>query len=364
MPFSQVRIIPINTVSRHLATGNTSSAPTGFYASDLQTNLRNGVRRAKPVDLFASGTTYSWYIRHCDDKSYRRPPNTLPGFEVWTACQVDANINAWAAFTPNYAGVESRLRAKIKDMNVNLAQSVAEYRQASKMFAGLAGDIYSTFRSFRFGWKFADFVRILQRPKSKQELAIANRWLQYQYGLKPLMNDLYGVSDALAKGIRDGMYLHVRSGVGDGFSSDVKTSDQNRLVTRVNARINGVARYKISDPTMKQVSQFGITNPLLLAWELIPYSFVVDWLFPVGRFLSSLDALNGISDLRVQTSCWEEHSIFFFGKYGGSAEFHGTRYNRNGVQGSLALPKLSYEPSDSLKAVANGLALLTQLRRR
>jgi hypothetical protein len=160
------------------------------------------------------------------------------------------------------------------------------------------------------------------------------------------------------------MYLHVRSGVGDGFSSDVKTSDQNRLVTRVNARINGVARYKISDPTMKQVSQFGITNPLLLAWELIPYSFVVDWLFPVGRFLSSLDALNGISDLRVQTSCWEEHSIFFFGKYGGSAEFHGTRYNRNGVQGSLALPKLSYEPSDSLKAVANGLALLTQLRRR
>jgi hypothetical protein len=241
------------------------------------------VRRTKPSDLFANATGYSVYEWTREDRRYVRPPSAAPGFRVTQPAQFDFS-HGFLDVSGKINEIHSRLRAKIKDQNVNLAQNVAEYRQASSMFAGLASDIVRTFRSLRSGRALADFVRILQSPRSSKELAIANRWLQYQYGVKPLMSDLYGVSDALAKGIRDGMYLHVRSKLEDAYVREFKSSDQNIIMWRWNATTRGIARYKISDPTMKTVTQFGISNPLLLAWELIPYSFVIDWMFPVGIF--------------------------------------------------------------------------------
>lgn len=40
-------------------------------------------------------------------------------------------------------------------------------------------------------------------------------------------------------------------------------------------------------------SRLGITNPALIAWELLPWSFVADWFVPVGDYLSLLDATLG-----------------------------------------------------------------------
>lgn len=334
----------------------------------LEVNDNTTVRRLKPVDLFANGTSYTAYTRKTEDRRYVRPPSVMPGWRVLQPSHYDFTFG-WHASADaiNTNLIHGRLRAKIKDQNVNLAQNVAEYRQASKMFGGLASDVFSTFRSLRSGRAFADFVRSLQSPRSSKELAISNRWLQYQYGLKPLMGDLYGLSDALAKKIRDGMYLHVRSSLSDGRSGFVQTTgDGNKAVGEWSAKIYGIARYKISDPSMKMLSQFGISNPLLLAWELVPYSFIVDLMFPIGNFLSSLDALNGTSDLRVITSKSEEHRWSVIHKYGneGPSSFYGKRYTRYAPVTNLLLPKLSYKPSQSLTAVLNGLALLTQLRHR
>lgn len=340
-----------------------SDTATGYYGVVIESNKTTLVRRVKPTDLFANGTAYSAYRRFVSDERFRTVSNG--GRQVTIKpVQLDANLTWIGDYPVNRTGMESRLRAKIKDMNANLAQNVAEYRQASRMFAGLAGDIFRTFRSFRSGKALADFLRILKTPKSKAELAIANRWLQYQYGLKPLMSDLYGTTEALAKGIRSGMYLHVRSKVSDGGTREFKSSDGSFVSNRVEITVHGTARYKISDPSLKQLSQFGITNPLLLAWELIPYSFVIDLMFPIGNFLSSLDALNGTSDLRAIVSSWEEHFVIYRAPQGGKGEFIGQRYIRDAPISNLSLPKLSYKPSTSLTAVANGLALLTQLRRR
>jgi hypothetical protein len=36
----------------------------------------------------------------------------------------------------------------------------------------------------------------------------------------------------------------------------------------------------------------GVTNPALTAWEVTPYSFVLDWVIGVGDFLSAINAWN------------------------------------------------------------------------
>lgn len=364
MPFKQTKTGPLKIVTTNYVTGITTVTESGYYGSVITSNLRNSTRRVRPADLFAGATSYSAYQWSTSDGTYTIPHKISPSAKTIQPCALDSSVLSGFFFeAPSTVGVQSRLRSKIKSQNVNLAQSMAEYRQTSKMFSSLAKDVFRTYQSLRSGRAFADFVRILQRPRTKNEQSVANRWLQYQYGLKPLMSDLYGVTDALATKIRDGMYIYVRSRTTETKFHSQKTGHLGTDVFRVINDIGGVARYKVSDPTMKMVSQLGISNPLLLAWELIPYSFVVDWMFPVGKFLSSLDALNGTSDLRAVTFSFEKHRYVYTAASGGTAHFEGIRYSRS-TSSSLALPKLSYKPSSSLTAVANGLALLTQLRHR
>ena len=36
------------------------------------------------------------------------------------------------------------------------------------------------------------------------------------------------------------------------------------------------------------------SNPLLTAWELVPYSFVVDWFVPIGDFINQYASTDGL----------------------------------------------------------------------
>lgn len=50
--------------------------------------------------------------------------------------------------------------------------------------------------------------------------------------------------------------------------------------------------YDVPSWALKDVSELGLSNPLSTLYELTPYSFVLDWVVPVGDWLSVLDAGN------------------------------------------------------------------------
>lgn len=60
-------------------------------------------------------------------------------------------------------------------------------------------------------------------------------------------------------------------------------------------RMRVIYEYSLGNSVFHNLSSFGVTNPASLAWELLPFSFVVDWFLPVGDFLSSLDAEFGMT---------------------------------------------------------------------
>jgi hypothetical protein len=59
-------------------------------------------------------------------------------------------------------------------------------------------------------------------------------------------------------------------------------------------KIRYTVYFQIDYPEMPNITRLGLTNPPQLAWELIPFSFVFDWLLPIGDWLSSLDATVGL----------------------------------------------------------------------
>ena len=132
---------------------------------------------------------------------------------------------------------------------------------------------------------------------------IPSAWLELQYGWKPLLADVYGAINHLSRASRYAIpYVEVR-----GFAKDtdpVESAVDNMFgATNVEAtaswkcerKCNVFLVYGIANPVLAELSSLGLVNPLEIVWEVVPYSFVVDWFVPVSGWLSALTADSGFS---------------------------------------------------------------------
>jgi hypothetical protein len=123
-----------------------------------------------------------------------------------------------------------------------------------------------------------------------------------------------------------------------------------------------------------ETSPFTYGNPAELAWEVIPFSFVVDWAIPIGDTLSALDALRGVTGIQGTESAkytrvtkgWirrpNYQGVYLTSSTPGSVYYKG---HQRSVITSIPLPPVPrWDPSSSWKTVANGLALLTAVNKR
>lgn len=58
----------------------------------------------------------------------------------------------------------------------------------------------------------------------------------------------------------------------------------------------------VRNKTLMRLEQFGLANPAVVAWELVPFSFVADWFVGVGDYLAAQTALLGLEVLDGGTS--------------------------------------------------------------
>lgn len=370
MPSPVLNLYPTD-VTRYTRNPNgtfTSTVIGSSPALQLQSTYDDVVRRPYPKDPWASGTGWQRVeLKKHMVSMGRRDISSTQWIEALPRYWWSGDLTNYTGY-PSTSALVERLRKKIKDQNVNLGQSLAEYRQTANLFNRAAQDVVAGFRSLRSGRALQDIARYFTRPRNRIEKDVANRWLEYQYGLKPLISDLYGSVDELNKVLLEGKYLYanVRERSTLAGTSFWPPDVANHLIEgygdyKVDFDIRLHARYRISSSAVKQLAQVGITNPLALAWEVVPYSFVFDWMFPVGNYLASLDALVGVSSFSYYT-IRRSNGVQIGATNGGRWTYTRSSYLRS-VSSSLPTPRLSYKPSKSLTAVLNGIALLTQLRR-
>lgn len=113
-------------------------------------------------------------------------------------------------------------------------------------------------------------------------------WLSYRYGWRPLLYDMDSFIDALIqlKDKRSRFSERVGYTTTTGASSFTSTYTQWYYEdTTINDLIEVSQRGSVVADIDIPTFQF---NPLQTAWEVIPYSFVVDWFVNVGKALSAL----------------------------------------------------------------------------
>lgn len=168
-------------------------------------------------------------------------------------------------------GYAQNAAAKIQTSGFDALTFITEFRQVPHMFINAA-------RKF-IGLKI---------PKNFRELS--NDWLEARYGWRPFINDLKNLNDAIRR-INEKTSISRRSARSHGTYTEnseqvlkylEKTAHFSRYITdRCTISCVGSVCADIEIPEI----QF---NPIMTAWELIPYSFVVDWFVSVGKVLASL----------------------------------------------------------------------------
>lgn len=146
-------------------------------------------------------------------------------------------------------------------------------------------------------------ARRYPRPKTVRENASAYM-LETKYGWLPLLNDVKSAAEKVASVILDEptpFIVRARAngkmnyaGNGDLTSDPVNTAHWNSfLVDGIRAQY--VVRYKFQSEYLAMAASLGLTNPMAVIWETVPFSFLVDWFIPVGTWLENLSAFHGLA---------------------------------------------------------------------
>lgn len=253
---------------------------------------------------------------------------------------------------------------KLKEDKVQLGQFLAEAKQSVNMLADSASKLFRLLLLIkRREWP--------KRPKGQQVFGVnaANLYLQWKYGWLPLCSDLKRLFDDAQSDTKSRpMVLKATRNIKSNWtsSSDVDYWDGRNQTVKATNTCQIMANVKPS--FLANANAYGLINPLSLGWELIPFSFVVDWAMPIGNFLEALSAPVGLDFLTGFTGQRLEGTIEANRKL--TSGWKGTPqsvsvdafvYRRTRLT-NFPFPQLYVKSPFSTGNVLSALALLRQLR--
>jgi hypothetical protein len=135
-------------------------------------------------------------------------------------------------------------------------------------------------------------VRFVRRFHPRQW---AKRWLEYQYGWKPLVTDMYQTYHQMmdfatyhlvrVEAKKTYRTRHVVEWPDEEFNGSLEKVTYR---SSYRMKVGGIAR--MEQDRLLALSGYTSLNPASLAWELVPFSFVADWVWNLGGYLRSLES--------------------------------------------------------------------------
>lgn len=194
---------------------------------------------------------------------------------------------------------------RLKEDRVNLGNALAEHKQTSK----LVGDTFTAIaRSFKYAkkanWKRAakELKKQYKRNRRTDSPKIPKDWLAWQYGVKPLMDDVNGSIFALTTEHPLSDWILTVKGISVHKEKTTRHTGTGQFnsCTIVDEKFRGYfvrLDFHPRNDFLKLLNDFGVVNPLVPLWEITPWSFVIDWALPIGEWFETMDATFGLDFL-------------------------------------------------------------------
>lgn len=296
---------------------NTSTA-TKYNVGDVYAS-RDVYRQAKPYTiplpysmyrcLVASGRATTYVSSDSWGGHYLGQWWTTTDMGVQTSTTHEIPVigrQNWSELTNVRDRVLNRAREKFMaeaNNRVSLSVDILQRRQAFEMLTRRtlqAARVFKAIKKLRFG----DAVRELgiKKPAGWRPAVrdAGGLWLEYSYGWKPLVQDIFEAATVLSSPIDP---LWIQKSSSEDFQrryqgktlppNDAEILYVNDVVTKVYARVGAVV--VCDNPNLQALKNAGLTNPLSWVWELTPFSFVEGWFGYLGDFIESLDDTVGLT---------------------------------------------------------------------
>lgn len=303
------------------------------------------------------------------------------GFDIYLGSPVRS-----AALNRAYGSFRDQARAAI-----SVAASVAERKQTIDMIAKRGMQILRFTRAMaNFRWteagkvlglnletvrrrgktrvySFRDKAGDLREVKLKKGAKwLGNNYLEFHFGLEPLMKDIYEGLEILVTPVFQ--KRTIRSRATESYTPPSAAWQNYKVESRTTWKtgVAYVAEVVIDDPSAYTLNQLGVVNPASVAWEVIPFSFLADWVSSVGDVIGSLTDFLGmqIDNAAVTTRNEIKETEYYHYKTGGNNLIMPFRYvkwrsakREIGLQGPVLAWKRIKLPS--LTRAATAISLLT-----
>lgn len=179
--------------------------------------------------------------------------------------------------------LSEQIRGHSFDLAINMAEAGKTYGLVLNNLRSLGGSLVDLKRGNVAG-AFRHLGVPARRQKPLTARDVSGRWLEMQYGWRPLVDQAYEAGKALEAATKP------RSLRFSASSSKTKDIDMSLSPGFYESWMRCTVRVKIIADLYEELSlarALGLTNPLAVAWEVVPYSFVMDWFLPVGSYLSA-----------------------------------------------------------------------------
>lgn len=266
------------------------AASKQWTGADGKTEAWNGGIRAK-------WNSYTLYHRRMSQGS------STPGRYVAPLEQKDiSQIKSLVGWSNNdelrlLEKLAEQVRGHSFDLGVNMAEATKSYGTIVNNVQSIGSALWH----LKHG-RLGQASRVLGRGKSSQGILasqlrakdLAGRWLETQYAFLPLVSQSYEAAKAL-ESVTKPRPLEFRASSGTRRRTVDQTASPANYHADAHWTFSKVLHAELSEP-LGLGRSLGLMNPLEIAWEVVPYSFVVDWFIPVGTYISAwgvIPALQG-----------------------------------------------------------------------
>jgi len=191
------------------------------------------------------------------------------------------NLATWhdSELTDAYNKALSKLNESLRgslDLSIDAFQA--------KQTARIGADCKQVLKTFMF------------RPRAVNRLrGIGSAYLLWVYGIKPLLQDIHDtVKHSANHYLNEGQVFKARH-TNKVVNADMPYDGWPDYT--FSARWSATCSYRceigvsmvIPDNALTNVARLTSLNPVSIAWELVPYSFVVDWFYNIGGYVRDLE---------------------------------------------------------------------------
>lgn len=190
----------------------------------------------------------------------------------------------------------SRARAKFSENN--FGESLVEFTETVGLLNKTMGTLFRGF-SYAKNGQWSKLGRLWDNPGAVSRMSklppskrLAKGYLEFQFGWAPLLSDVYSAVEAYSNGLATtGDRIRKKSG-------QLTTKRNLDRPLEATATASGIVR----NQGAARLNQLGLSNPALMAWNKLPFSFLIDWFVPVSTYLGGITASAGLGCFSLCTT--------------------------------------------------------------